>query len=151
MTSALGVISLKIIYMVALVRSCTYSVFHFILLPQLHNHFSLVDGSILVSVFLKSSFCVVPESSYSSNAVISSLVVVWSSNCSIAASSTARQWWLHSKISTLNKGGNRRNWWLFSSHQLHMDYYWVHRKTLSRLRPHRAHIHVVLSCKTPLQ
>ena len=103
MTSALGVISLKIIYMVALVRSCTYSVFHFILLPQLHNHFSLADGSILVSVFLKSSFCIVPESSYSSNAVTSSLVVVWSSNCSTAAGSTASQWWLHSKISTVTK------------------------------------------------
>ena len=37
---------------------------------------------------ITSSFCVVPESSYSSNAAISTLVAVWSSNCSIAASST---------------------------------------------------------------
>ena len=48
-------------------------------------HTQWVDGSILAGVFLTSSFCVVPESSYSSNAAISTLVVVWSSNYSIAA------------------------------------------------------------------
>ena len=53
-----------------------------------YTHIQWVDGSILAGVFLTSSFCVVPESSHPSNAVISTLVVVWSSNCSIAASST---------------------------------------------------------------
>ena len=37
---------------------------------------------------LISSFCVVPEFSYSSNAPVSNLLVAWSLNCSIAASST---------------------------------------------------------------
>ena len=50
--------------------------------------FLRVDGSILAGVFLISSFCVVPESSYSSNAASSSLLVAWYSNCSSAASST---------------------------------------------------------------
>ena len=48
----------------------------------------LVEGSILAGVFLTSSFCVVPESSYPSNAPVSNLLVAWSSNCSTAASST---------------------------------------------------------------
>ena len=43
-----------------------------------------VDGSILAGVFLTSSFfCVVPESSYSSNEESSSLLVAYSSNCSV--------------------------------------------------------------------
>ena len=105
-----------------------------------------VDSSILAGVFLASSFCVVPESS---NAAISSLLVAWSSNCSIAASSTESMVASFKNFHT--KGGGRRNWQLFSSRSLHVDYYWVHRKTLCRLRPHRAHIHVVLSRKTPLQ
>ena len=41
-----------------------------------------VGGSILPGVFLTSFFCVVPESSYSSNASSSSLLVAWHSNCS---------------------------------------------------------------------
>ena len=45
----------------------------------------LVEGSILAGV-LTSSFCDVPECSYSSNATISSLLVAWSSNCSTAPS-----------------------------------------------------------------
>ena len=94
-----------------------------------------VDGSILAGVFLTFSFCVAPESSYSTNAVISSLVIVWSSNYSTAASST------ESMVASFNtKGGGHRNWWLFSSRLLHMDYYWVHQK-----------LSVVLSRKTPLQ
>ena len=137
MTSALGVISLKIIYMVVLVRSCTYSVFHFIFLPQLHNHFSLVDGSILVSVFLKSSFCVVPESSYSSNAVISSLVVVWSSNCSTAASSTESM--VTSFKSFHTEGGGCRNWWLFSSHSLIWTTIGFTKNSLQTLCPQSSH------------
>ena len=40
------------------------------------------------------TFCVVPESSHSSNTESSSLMVAWSSNCSSAVS----QWWLHSKL-----------------------------------------------------
>ena len=55
-----------------------------------------VDSSILAGVTLTSSFCVVSESSYSSNAAISSLLVAW---CSSAPS----QWWLHSKTSTLKE------------------------------------------------
>ena len=54
----------------------------------------LVEGSILAGVFLTSSFCVVPESSYPSNTAVNRMVA-WSSNCSIAPS----QWWLHSKTS----------------------------------------------------
>ena len=105
-----------------------------------------VDGSILAGVFLTFSFCVVPESSYSSNAAISSLLVAWSLLKLVVPS----QWWLHSK-NFHTKGGGHRNWWLFSSRSLRVDYYWVHRKTLCRLCPHRAPIHVVLSRKTPLQ
>ena len=107
----------------------------------------LVEGSILPGVFLTSSFCVVPESSYSSNAAVSSLLVAWSSSCSTAASSTES---MVASFKNLHRGShiNRQ---LFSSRSLRVDYYWVHRKTLSRLRPHRAHIHVVLSHKTPLQ
>ena len=41
-----------------------------------------VGGSILAGVFLTSFFCFVPESSYSSNASSSSLLVAWYSNCS---------------------------------------------------------------------
>ena len=73
-----------------------------------------VDGSILAGVFLTSSWSsVVPQSSYSSNAAISSLLVDWSSNCPVAGrtfiswislpailvvkitggSSTLRTWW----------------------------------------------------------
>ena len=89
------------------------------------------------------------ESSYSSNAAISSLLVAWSSNCSIAASSTESMVASFKNVHT--KGGSCRNWQLFSSHSLHVDYYWVHRKTLCGLRPHRTHIHVVLSRNTPLQ
>ena len=109
----------------------------------------LVESSILAGVFLTSSFCVVPESSYSSNAAISSLLVAWSLNCSIAASSTESMVASFKNVHT--KGGGCRNWRLFSSRSLHVDYYWVHRKTLCSVRPHRAHIHVVLSRKTPLQ
>jgi len=48
-----------------------------------------VDGSILAGVFLTSFFCVVPESPYSTDAAISSLLVVaWYLNCISAASST---------------------------------------------------------------
>ena len=104
-----------------------------------------VDGSILAGVFLASSFCVVPESSYSSNAAISTLVVVWSLNCSIATSSTESMVASFKNLHT--KGGGRRNWRLFSSRSLHVAYY----KKLCRLRAHRAHIHLVLSRKTPLQ
>ena len=64
-----------------------------------------VDGNILAGVFLTSSFfCVVPESSYSSNAAINSLLAAWSSNCSSAAnSSKSIKWWLHSKPPTLKE------------------------------------------------
>ena len=89
----------------------------------------LVEGSILAVVFLTSS-CVVSESSYSSNTAISSLLISWSSNCSIALS----QWWPHSKCQNVQL-----------PHSVHVDYYWVHRKPLCRLHPHRAHMHVVLS------
>ena len=41
-----------------------------------------VGVSILPGVFLTSFFCVVPESSYSSNTSSSSLLVAWYSNCS---------------------------------------------------------------------
>ena len=83
------------------------------------------------------------------NAVISSPLVVWSSNCCIAASSTESM--VASFKNFCSKGGSRRNWRLFSSCSVHVDYYWVQRKTLCGLHPHRAHIHVVLSHKTPLQ
>ena len=99
-----------------------------------------VDGSIFVGVFLMSFFCVVPESSYTSNAANSSQLVHWSSNCSIADSSIVASF---KKFCT--KRGGHRNWQLFSSLSLHVDYYCVHYRTLYRLRPHRAHKHVVLS------
>ena len=73
---------------------------------------------------LTSSFCVVLESSYSSNAAISSLLVAWSLNCSIAASSTKSM--VASFKSFHTKGGSHRNWQLFSSRSLHVNYYWVH-------------------------
>ena len=59
-----------------------------------------VDGSIVAGVFLKSFFCVVPESPYSSGAVSSSLLVPWYSNCFSAASSTSGfgNWWLFISI-----------------------------------------------------
>ena len=63
-----------------------------------------VDGSILAGVFLTSSFCVVPESSYSSSTAISSLLVAWSSNCCIQLVAPSH-WWLHSKTSTLKEVG----------------------------------------------
>ena len=62
-----------------------------------------VDGSILAAVFLTSSFCVAPESSYSSNAESNSLLVAWSSNCSIAASIVLSQQWVHSKTFALEE------------------------------------------------
>ena len=105
------------------------------------------DGSILAGVFLTSSFCVVPESSYSFNAVISSLiVVVWSSNCPIAASST------ESMVASFKNLRRRPQklavvQLLLTSCGLLLG----SPKTLCRLRAHRAHMHVVLSCKTPLQ
>ena len=63
-----------------------------------------VDGGILAGVFLTFSFCVVPESSYSSNTVISLQIAL----LQLVAPS---QWWLHSKTN----GDSHRNWWLFSS------------------------------------
>ena len=65
-----------------------------------------VDDSILAGVSLTSSFCLVPESSYSSNTVISSLLVAWSLNCSIAASSTNSM--VASFKNFCTKGGGRR-------------------------------------------
>ena len=105
-----------------------------------------VDGSILACVFLTSSFCVVPESSYSSNAAISTLSVVWSLNCSIAASST---------VSVLASFKNfRRRLQKLAVVQLLLTYcgllYLCSPKTFCRLCAHRAHLHVVLSRKTPL-
>ena len=94
---------------------------------------------------LTSSFCVVPESSYSSNAAVSSLLVAWSSNCSIAASSTESMVASFKNFHT--NGGSHRSW---QSHALtSCGLLLGSTKTLSRLRPHRAHIHVVLSHKTP--
>ena len=58
----------------------------------------LVEGSILAGVFLTSSFCVVPQSSYSSNAAVSSLLVAWSSTVLLQLVAQS-QWWLHSKTS----------------------------------------------------
>ena len=69
---------------------CNFHISNLLVTTKMHIvHIQcLIKGSILAGVFLTSSFCVVPESSYSSNAAVSSLLVAWSSNCSIAASST---------------------------------------------------------------
>ena len=83
-------------------------------------------ASILAGVFL-SSLCVVPESSYSSNTTISSLLVAWSSNCSTAPS----QWWLHSKTSKC------------SAPALFMWTTIGFTQKLCRLHPRRAQIYVV--------
>ena len=98
-----------------------------------------VDGSILAGVFITFSFCVVP---YCSNAAISNIVVVCSSNCSIAASSTK------SMVALFTK---RRQLWKLVVVQLFMWPTIGFAKTLCRLYAHRAHIHVVLSRKTSLQ
>ena len=45
-----------------------------------------VDGSTLAGVFLTSSFCVVPESSYSSNEASGSLLVAWYTQTLVAPS-----------------------------------------------------------------
>ena len=70
-----------------------------------------VDGSILAGVFLTSSFCVVPESSYIF--LQCSLLVAWYLNCSIAASSTK------STVASFKNFHTRRDshkiWRLFSS------------------------------------
>ena len=68
---------------------------------HVYIHCSLkVDGSITAGVL--SSFCVVPESSYSSNPAISSLMVALSSNCYIQLVAPSH-WWLHSKTCTLKE------------------------------------------------
>ena len=108
-----------------------------------------VDGSILTDV-LTSSFRVVPESSYSSNTAISSLVVVWLLNCSIAASSTESMVASFKKFHT--KGARRPQ--KLAVVQLSLTSCGLllgSPKTLCRLCAHRAHIHVVLSRKIPLQ
>ena len=87
-----------------------------------------------------------PESSYSSNAAISTLVIVWSSNYSIAASSTVSMlasftnfWrWLQ-KLAVVQVSLTSCGLLLCSP-----------KLSRCRLRA-RAHIHVVLSRKTPLQ
>ena len=45
-----------------------------------------VDGSTLAGVFLTSSFCVVPESSYSSNEASGSLLIAWYTQTLVALS-----------------------------------------------------------------
>ena len=106
-----------------------------------------VDGSILAGVFLTPFFCVVPESSYSSNAAITGLLVAWSPNHCIAASSTNSMVASFKNFHT--KGGSHRNWWLFSSRSLHVDY--CSENSLLTSCPQSSHIHVVLSHETPLQ
>ena len=73
---------------------------------------------------LTSSFCVVLESSYSSNAAISSLLVAWLLNCPIEASSTESVVASFKNFHT--KRGGYRNWRLSSSCSLHVNYYRVH-------------------------
>ena len=73
---------------------------------------------------LTSSFCVVLESSYSSNAAISSLLVAWSLNFPTEASSTKS---MVASFKNLHaKGGSYRNLRLSSSCSLHVNYYCVH-------------------------
>ena len=79
-----------------------------------------VDGSILAGVFLTSSFCVVPESSYSSNAVISSLVIVQLLYCSCSTESMVTSFKnFHTKVGTRCRDGVNVLWcrsylvWLF--------------------------------------
>ena len=73
-----------------------------------------VDGSILAGVFLTSSFCVVPESSYSSNAASSSLLVACTQTALVQLVAP-RQQCMASFKHFRTKGGGHRNWWLFSS------------------------------------
>ena len=104
-----------------------------------------LDGSILAGVFLTSSSCVVPKSSYSSNAAISSLLVAWSSNCSIVASRTKSM----VETSALKEAATETGGCSAPTHFL-----WTSiglTEKLSRIRPHRAHKHVLLRPKTPLQ
>ena len=109
------------------------------------RHIQWVDSSILAGAFLTSSFCVVPESSYSSNTAISTLVVVWSSNCSIAANST---------VSVVASFKNfRRQQQKLAVVQVSLTSCGLllcSPKALFRLCANKAHIHVVFR-KTPLK
>ena len=83
------------------------------------------------------------------NAAISSLLVAWSSNCCIAASSTESM--VTSFKNFCTKGGGCRNWQLFSSCSIHVDYYWVQQQStyttyLALLFPQPfAHVTIYLS------
>ena len=106
------------------------------------------------------------------NAVIRSLLVVRSSNCCIAASSTESMVASFKTSAVKEAVAETGCCSALASYQgtlfppptwpgyeassapaqfMCTDYYWVHLITLCRFHPHRAHTHVVLSHKTPLQ
>ena len=87
----------------------------------------------------------------SSNAAISSLLVVWSSNCSIYILQLVApsQWWLHSKMSTLKEVATETGGCSASAHFMFM---WTTIGFTEKLSADFVPTeHVVLSCKTPLQ
>ena len=78
-----------------------------------------IDGSILDSVFLTSSFCAVPESSGSSSAVSSSLYifvhVVLGTQTALVQLIALSQQCMASFKDLHTIGGSHRHWWLFGS------------------------------------
>ena len=124
-----------------------FSTFNSSIYSKMHIvHIQSVDSSILAGAFLTTSFCVVPESSYSSNTAISTLVIVWSSNCSIAASSIV------SVVASFKNFQRRQQKLAVVQVSLtSCGLLLCLPKTLCRHCAHKAHIHVVLSRKTPLK
>ena len=76
-----------------------------------------IDGSILAGVVLTSSFCVVPESSGSSNAASNSLFVhvEVSTRTALVHLIALNQQCTASFKDLHTIGGSRRHWWLFNS------------------------------------